>query len=255
MSDDGNLKQRIHDGELVIGVFAPIRSNRSQIEAILSKDSYDFVWVDSQHTAFNEEGLVEFCAITEELDIPVWLRIKNTRHAYLIGNLLDLGPSGAEVPFVENESTVDEALEAFYYPKVGRRSSGGAARRGIQSRPDDVEYERDPLDRVAEQWEYAEWWNSYGVLCMQIESVDGVTNARRLAKPGVDCLTWGSVDLGFSLKGYPEHPFKTDDDCVRHVLKQLEGSDTVLCYRSHTPDRRQKYIDMGVTVLMEVPRF
>ena len=240
MPDEDSLKQRIHRGETILAVSVPIDASRSLMEDILSKDSYDFVNTDSQHTAFNEERLVEFCGIAEELGMPAQFRIKHTRHAYLIGNLLDLGPTGIEVPQVEEESTVQEALDAFYYPQRGKRSWGGTARRGT------AEHE----DRL----EYAEWWGNTGILCLQMESINSVTNARKLAKPGVDCLTWGPADLSFSLEAYPEHALKTVDDCVRHVLKQLEGSEVKVSFRSYSHELRNKYIDMGVTVLMEQPK-
>jgi 2-keto-3-deoxy-L-rhamnonate aldolase RhmA len=234
------LKQRIHKGEVIIGVSAPITADRKRLEEILRQDTYDFVSIDSQHAAFNEERLVQFCAIAEELGIPVQFRIKHTRHAYLIGNWLDLGPSGVEVPQVEDEATVDEALAYFYYPQSGNRSWGGAARRGIKDRDD--------------RRTYAAWWNNYGVLWLQIESIEAITKARKLAKPGVDCLSFGPSDLSFSLEAHPEHPFKTVDDCVRHVVQQLQGMATKVCFRNYTPDLRDKYIKMGVTVLLERPR-
>jgi 2-keto-3-deoxy-L-rhamnonate aldolase RhmA len=183
---------------------------------------------------------VAFCAMAEGVGIPVQFRIKHPRHAYLIGNILDLGPLSIEVPLVEEASTVDEALAAFYYPQVGKRSWGGAARYGVKGREDRLEY--------------AHWWNNHGILCLQIETIQAVTNARKLAKPGVDCLTWGPADLSFDLEGHPVHPFKTVDDCLRHVLTQLEGTDVKVSFRSGTPDLRHKYIDMGVTVLMERPQ-
>jgi len=141
---------------------------------------------------------------------------------------------------VEDESIVEEALDAFYYPQVGRRSWGGAARHGIRGREDRLEY--------------ANWWNSNGILCLQIESLAAVTDALQLAKPGVDCLTWGPADLSFDLEAHPEHPFRTVDDCLAHVLKQLEGTEVKVSFRNGTPDQREKYIQMGVTVLMERPR-
>ena len=140
MPEERTLKQRIHRGDLVIGVSAPIDATKSQLEDILSKDTYAFVSVDSQHTPYNEDRLVEFCDMADEMDIPVQFRIKHTRHAYLIGNILDLGPSGIEVPLVEDESIVDEAIEAFYYPQVGRRSWGGAARKSFTESDDRLEY-------------------------------------------------------------------------------------------------------------------
>lgn len=237
MAKGDTLKQRIRSGEVIIGVSVPISADRKRMEAILSKDKYDYIVVDSQHSAFNEDRLVTVCAIAEEVGIPLQFRIKHTRQAYLIGNLLDLGPWSIEVPQVELESTVDEAINYFYYPQVGIRSNGGAARYGLKGRE--------------EQFEYAKWWNNTGVLEMQLESVQATTNARKLAKPGVDLLSWGPTDLAFSLEGNPKHPFKTMDDCIRYVLEQLHGTQVKVSLRSGTPDQRDKYTKMGVTVLLE----
>jgi 2-keto-3-deoxy-L-rhamnonate aldolase RhmA len=239
MPEETSLKQRIRNGEIVVGIRAEVGWNQSQLEDVLAKDTYHFVTLDSQHSPYDEEKLVAYCALAEDLGMPVQFRIKNTRHAYLIGNILDLGPAAIEVPLVEEESVVDEALAAFYYPQQGKRSWGGAARHGVRGRDDRLEY--------------AEWWNNNGVLCLQMETVTGVTNARQLAKPGVDCLTWGPADLAFNLEAHPDFPFQTTDDCVRHVLKQLEGTGVRVSFRNGSPDQRDKYREMGVTVFMERP--
>ena len=74
MSDSESLKQRIRRGDIVIGVSAPFNASKSQIEDILSKDSYDFLAVDSQHSPYNEERVVEICGLAAELGIPVQFR-------------------------------------------------------------------------------------------------------------------------------------------------------------------------------------
>ena len=235
-----SLKQRIHAGELVVGVSASLDTDQPTLENILSKDNYSFITIDSQHSPYNEEKLVSFCRMSQGLGVPVQFRIKNTRHAYLIGNILDLGPMGIEVPLVENESVVDEALDAFYYPQVGHRSWGGAGRHGIDGRENRLEY--------------ADWWNANGILCLQMETLQGVDNALRLAKQGVDCLTWGPADLSFDIEAHGQHPFQSVDDCLRNVLHQLDGTDIRISFRNVTPDQRQKYIEMGITVFMERPQ-
>lgn len=240
MAESASLKERIHRGDVIVGVSVPMDIERGRLEDILSRDTYGFVTVDSQHSAFHEERLVAFCGMTEAMGIPVQFRIKHPRHAYLIGNILDLGPLSIEVPLVETEAVVDEALAVFYYPQVGKRSWGGSARYGITGRDN--------------RREYAAWWNSHGILCLQIETLTAVTHARQLAKPGVDCLTWGPSDLSFDLEAHPTHPFQTVDDCLRHVLKQLEGTDIRVSFRNYSHELRQKYMDMGVTVFMERPR-
>ena len=231
-----NLKQRIRNGEHVFGVSVSIMAPRESLAARVEEGGYDFVAVDSQHSAFSEERLVDFCNMADALDIPVNFRIKHTRNAYLIGNYLDLGPSGIEVPQVELEMTVDEAVDAFYYPQQGIRSWGGAARKNSVG---------------TERLEYADWWNNYGMLWMQIESIEAVTHARRLAKSGVDCLSFGPTDLTFSMESHPNHALQTVDACVQYVAKELEGSSTTVCFRNGNPSTREKYVDMGVTVFLE----
>ena len=233
------LKQRIHDGEAIYGISVSIQTDRDGLATILDQGPYDFVSTDSQHSAYNEERLVAFCNMADEFDIPVQFRIKHTRNAYLVGNYLDLGPSGIEVPQMELESTVDEAIAYFYYPQKGIRSWGGGARKEGAGHGDRLEY--------------ASWWNDYGVLWMQIESVQAVTNSRQLAKQGVDCLSFGPADLTFSLEAHPNHPLKTVDECVAYVAQQLAGTDAAVCFRNGRRDTREKYADMGVTVFLEYP--
>ncbi len=232
-----NIKERIARGDAIRAVTLPVTAGRDAIEAALDGGGYDFVNTDAQHAACDEERLQAFCAHAADLGVPVQLRIKHTNHDYLVGNYLDLGPSGIEVPEVMETATVDEALSRFYYPPAGRRSWGGTARAGWSPN--------------ATLREYADWWNGYGWLCMQLESVEAVVNARKLAKSGVDMVSFGPADLSFSLETHPEFPLRTVDECVAHVADQLSGSNVRLCYRVDNPAERARYADMGVTVFLE----
>ena len=108
MPEETSLKQRIRNGEIVVGIRAEVGWSQSQLEDVLARDTYHFVTLDSQHSPYNEEKLLAFCGMAAGLGMPVQFRIKHTRHAYLIGNVLDLGPWAIEVPLVEDESVVDE---------------------------------------------------------------------------------------------------------------------------------------------------
>ncbi len=234
---ENNLKKRFHRQDQVLGLTIPATADRELLERLLPKGPYDFVMVDSQHSPFNEERIAALAQLTSELGTFLHLRIKHTRQTYLIGNYLDLGPYGIEVPQVETEATAMEAVENFYYLPIGKRSVGGGAR------PRASEF-NDPFA-------YAEWWNSYGLLWMQVESVEATEQVYALAKPGVDCVSFGPTDLSFSLK-YSHHPrLKTVDDCVKQVVETLDGTETAVCFRTFTPDRRQQYLDLGVTVILE----
>ena len=231
------LKQKMRSGATVVGVVIPATVDRRGLQMIMDQGPYEFVSVDSQHSALSENGLVNLCGLAGEFGLPVLFRIKHTRNTYLIGNYLDLGPAGVEVPQVEMEGSVDEAIDYFYYPPAGKRSVGGGAR----LRAGDF----------ANPFDYAEWWNDHGLLWMQLESVQAVEKVFCLAKDGVDCVSFGPTDLSFDLSYHPHPRLKTVDDCVRQVVRTLEQVPVAVCFRSYGPDRRQQYLDMGVGVILE----
>ena len=235
MDQPSSLKHRIRSGEVVTGLGVPMDSARDDLERFLEQGGIDFFNVDCQHGPRSEDRIVSFCASADALGVPVILRIKHTRHTYLIGNYLDLGPAGILVPEVKEEATVREAVHFFYYPQFGGRSWGGSARLGIRGRPDRLEY--------------AAWWNDTGVLWLQLESVEAVINCRKLALDGVDVLTFGPNDLMFDIERYRRPPFRTLDECVRHVAREMEGTGVAVSLALQDPSEREKYVDMGLTVL------
>ena len=210
--DGQDLKQKIREGKSIRSTGVAITATRQDLEAAAKNDP-DVFNVDCQHGPYSEIHIMELCLIAKDLDVPVGIRIKHNRLSFLIGVMLDLGPLMITVPQVEDEETVDEALNAFYYSPVGKRGWGGTAptRYGLEGHED--------------QDAYVEYWNTHGVLTFQLESVNGITNARHLAKPGVDALLFGPNDLKLDLKRYPHHPFQTAEACITHVKEQMAGSD------------------------------
>ncbi len=253
----GNLKEKIRRGDIVVGCsliaspgnFGRTPADRGRIEQLLNSYPYDFFTVDSQHMPYNEEALFRLCDIAREFEVPVQLRIKSPKWTYMIGGILDLCLGGVEVPQCDDEATAQDAVENFYYPQKGKRGWGGVAYDTGWSGGDGEPHS------IPTRTEYAEWWSQTGVLMLQVESVEAVINARNLAKPGVDCLSWGahptSNDLAFSREGHPEFPLKTDQECLEHMIDLLKGSDTKVCMRSGARSNREHYQNLGVTVFME----
>ena len=44
------------------------------------------------------------------------------------------------------------------------------------------------------------------------------------------------------------------DDCLRHVIRQFEGTNIRMSFRNYDYQLRDYYKDMGVTVFMENPK-
>jgi 4-hydroxy-2-oxoheptanedioate aldolase len=206
MTDTRTLKQRLHAKEGIHVAFATLDMSETALGDGLGQDRYDLVHVDAQHTPMTDEKLVQFCQMAQRLGVPPQMRIRHTREAYAIGRFLDFGLFSVVVPQVEREETVDEAINAFYYPPIGKRSWWPQFAYGY--------------DRSRDRREYADWWNANGVLVVQLESVEAILNVRRLAKPGVDLLAFGAADLGFSIEAHPKSPFASFDECHAFVVEQ-----------------------------------
>ena len=236
MSQTKALRQRMKAGEILVALRGSLSTTKSELEDIWSTGSYDYIWIDGQHTPFTEDQLVEYCAAAEELGIDVQLRIPHTRHAYLVGRFLDFGPSAVLIPEIMEPETVDDAIAYAYYGPIGRRSWGGAFRRGLKT---------IGTDRLT----YSKWWNDYVILGIQVESVEAVTNIRNLAKPGVSVVTFGPNDLMFNIDDHPGYPLQTVEDCMRNVAEQLAGTDIRLAMGTATkPEERDKYLEIGITL-------
>ena len=231
------LKNRIHAGELVVGASVRMWSTRYDIELVMDRRSYDFLAGDAQHSPFSEHDLVSFCQIANDMGIPTQLRIMHAQQSYLIGNMLDLGPSMIEVPQVEKLSTVKDAFNNFYYPQKGRRSWGPST--------------SPQIEKFKDRLEYAKWWNAHGILWMQIESLSGIERAQQISETGADVLSWGPNDLAFDREAHPQHNLKTDDDCINYVLNALAGTKSRLCLRTYGDDQITRYKKMGATMFLD----
>ncbi len=240
MAQSKTLRQRMAAGETLVALRGSIEDSKQKLADIWATDHYDYIWIDSQHTVFDEKKFSNYCKAAEELGINVQLRIPHTYHAYLVGRFMDLGCSAVLVPEVMKEETVNDALDYAYYPPVGRRSWGGTARFGFKPGT-----KRD---------EYVKWWNDYVIVSIQCESVECLTNIRKLAKPGVSVVTFGPNDLELNIGDHPSYPIQTVEDAMRNVAEQLKGTNIRVAMGTPTkPEDREPYLKMGVTLFQENP--
>ena len=130
MTATKTFKQRIRAGEQLFGASIAMRPDVDWLRGIVARRPYDFVWVDAQHSPFSEQLLVAFCAAAGEVGVPAVFRLKHTRLTYQVGNFLDLGPTGIEVPQVETEGHGRRGGSQLLLPAARRAELGrrGAAR-------------------------------------------------------------------------------------------------------------------------------
>ena len=233
-----SLRQRMQDGEVLTAMRGSLSTSKAELAAMWATGRYDYIWIDSQHTPYSDQLLVDYCQAAGELGIDVQLRIPHTRQAHMVGRFLDFGLTAVLVPEVEEPETVDDAIAYAYYGPLGRRSWGGPTRKGFSQGVD--------------RHEYSAWWNDTVVLGIQVESVEAVTNIHKLAKPGVSVVTFGPNDLSFSLEAHPGFPLQDVDACMRNVAAQLKDTGIRLAMGTATqPEERDKYVDMGFTLFQD----
>jgi len=172
-------KQRLMAGKPAIGVVACAGS--PLVAEMLSLIGYDFVIVDNQHGAWDENAsMVAFHQIVLGAATPM-ARVRQNDF-YAIGRLLDRGALGIVVPMVNSPQEAEAAAFAAHYPPCGGRSAGafGAALHGAG--------------------DYMAWVEDQVYLAVQIETAEGLERADEiLSVPGVDGCWIGPIDLAKSL--------------------------------------------------------
>jgi len=171
-------KRRMLEGKPAIGASAGLGSPLA-VE-ILSRAGFDFVLVDAQHGAWDENSaLLAVRSICLGPAIPMARVRKNDFSA--IGRMLDLGMLGVVVPLVNSAADARAAAYAARYPPRGGRSVG-AFGTGLHGA------------------DYAQAIDDEVFLAVQIESEQAVERAEKiLSVDGVDGCWIGPGDLAHSM--------------------------------------------------------
>ncbi len=181
------VMQKIKNGEPVIG--GTIRATDPRTYCSTASAGYDFTWIEMQHEAMTWEQVARMWLACPRPAVP-GVRIGHESE----GNVqlpVDMGALVIVVPTVDSAEEAQRAVGWTYFPPMGRRSNGGGQAFG-----------RTMWGQVPGG--YRATWNENVVLILMIETLEGVQNAREIAKiPGVDGLFAASGDLG-NFSGYRE---------------------------------------------------
>jgi 4-hydroxy-2-oxoheptanedioate aldolase len=179
-------KRKLAAGGPLIG--GTVRSTDSRMYCAMANAGYDFIWVEKQHEATEWEQVARMWRTCPGAAAP------GTRIAFEsekeIQIATDMGALVVVVPTIDTVEEAQRAIDWTYFPPLGRRSSGGG------QGPSEI-WNKVPGG-------YRQTWNDNVVLILMIETLEGVQNARAIAKlPGVSALFAASGDLG-NFSGYNE---------------------------------------------------
>ena len=186
------LRQKITSGQVTLGIITTMHFWLDLIE--IARDAgLDYIIIDTEHTAWDDERIAQACAIGRMIDFPVLIRPAETR-ATLVRLAADKGPCGFLLPFVESAAVLDDARNGLYMPPRGKRRPGG------------------PGNRWMTDYNYASWRDvqeNQWIVLPQIESVRGLENADEIARHELTtAMAVGPYDLSANLGvcWQPDHP-------------------------------------------------
>jgi 2-keto-3-deoxy-L-rhamnonate aldolase RhmA len=179
-------KRKLMEGAPLLG--GTVRTTDPRIYCAMANAGYDFVWVEMQHEAISWEQVARMWRTCPGEAVP------GVRVAYAdereIQQATDMGALVVVVPTIDTVEEAQAAIDYAYFPPIGRRSNGGGQGPG------------ELWNRVPGG--YRQSWNDNVVLILMIETLEGVENAREIARlPGVTGLFAASGDLG-NFSGYRE---------------------------------------------------
>ena len=123
MSGCLSLKKKLAARERVNGTTITFFDEPMLIER-MRRDDLDFLVFDTEHGRFNPENLRFHLYVCRTLDIPSIVRVTDTEY-HLISKTIDMGADGIMLPRVETVGQIKTALDAIFFPPVGKKGFGG----------------------------------------------------------------------------------------------------------------------------------
>src|SRR5918995_2956478 len=185
-----DIKEKMRRGDPSMGTWLSMA--HPSIAEILAMAGYDWVVVETEHTAIDvSEVLRLIIAIEQRGSVPlVRLAWNDPIQAKAV---LDSGAAGVLVPMVNTKADAELAVAMTKYPPLGYRGIGLARAQGYGEDFD----------------EYVKRANDDTLLMVIIEHKDAVANIEEiLSVPGIDGTFIGPYDLSMSLgiPGQLDHP-------------------------------------------------
>ncbi len=185
------LKQRLVRGEKSFGIW--LQSGEPLFAEIVAHVGFDFFIIDNEHGCGSLQSAIGQMRAASGSPSTAIVRIPSPDPVYL-KRILDAGAEGMLIPMVETAEQARMCVEACRYPPRGKRGNASGVLRA---------------DNYGLVGDYVAHAHDELLVIPQIETVEGVRNARAIAEvEGVDVIFIGPTDLSGSagLPNQTGHP-------------------------------------------------
>ena len=227
------MKQKLLAGLPAFGVSVMFPS--PHVADMIGRLGFDWVLIDCEHGSISVESVELMVLAAEAAGItPIARPSVNSFEA--IGQLLDRGVMGVQVPHVNTAEDAQRAVSAVKYYPLGDRGLAAGVRSAAYG-----------FDQTMS--DYAEEANRETLVCVQLEEGKAVKNVEDiLTVEGVDVFFVGPSDLSQSL-GFPGRPDTPEvREAMEHVFSTVRAAGRMSGSAGNAAATRQ-YLDQGVTYL------
>lgn len=179
-----------------------ITLNHPSVVEILADAGFNWLCVDMEHSVTDYFEAQQLIASIQSRGLEAFVRV-GENNARIIKRVLDAGADGIIVPSVNTAMEAKKAVDAVYYPPIGKRGVGLAR---AQQYGFGFEHYRDYKANQIK-------------LLVQIEHIDAINELEKIINTkGIDGTFIGPYDLSGSMG----KPGQYDDKDVKEALERYE---------------------------------
>lgn len=219
------LKENLKAGKAQIGAF--ITAPCPEVVEVLGCAGFDFVVLDTEHTASGIETVVDMMRAAEVYGMTPIVRVPDDTPKNL-ARYLDVGAHGVQIPMVHTAEQAAAIVKAMKYPTRGM--SGG----------------RGPRWGLLEN--YREFSNEETMVVVMCESMESVKNIREIVRvPGVDAVFIGAFDLSQSMGVAGDTMCPQMEEAIQTVLDACNEAGVIPGAVAPTVEMARKRLAQGFT--------
>ena len=200
-----HLKARLKAGEVLVGGILAEYTRPSLIK-LYRQAGFDFVYVETEHTFFDQSMLADTVVAARDNGLPVIAKTPQLERAE-VARMLECGMVGIQLPRTETRDDIETLHGYLKFPPAGTRAVAPG-------------YGNSDYLRQADWGSWMVDHDAETTLVVHIETRKGYENAEEIVStPGVDMVYVGPGDFSVEMghPGKPEHP-----DVARPMEEILE---------------------------------
>lgn len=222
------LRERLADGETVLGTFQSIPS--PVVAEIVALAGMDFVVLDQEHGPLTAESALTCCLAAERAGASPVVRVRANAEGE-IQRALDVGADAVEVPQVETREDAAAAAAAARFAPVGARGLSPYVRAGDYDGGD----------------AYTDQQNERTTLIVHVEGERGVENLDDIVSvDGIDVVFLGPYDLSQSLGIAGQVRDERVESVMADAVERVAEAGKHVGTYADDPAMARRWIDVGV---------